>query len=117
MEREPWMDWNPRFRDPDEETLNKMRKSVEDYERTQTREVFCPVCHVKLGTVQAERKGFLRTKCQNCKSTVPLDLRVFRRQRSRRRNDNDRHIANAYRSGHDTGRQQSVAPRRSKAGL
>ena len=33
MEREAWMDWNPRFRDPDEETLKKMRKSVEDFEK------------------------------------------------------------------------------------
>ena len=84
MEREPWMDWNPRFRDPDEETLKKMKKSVEDFEKAQTRDVMCPVCHGRLGTVQAERSGFLKTKCQNCKSTVPLDLRLFRKQKQRR---------------------------------
>ena len=84
MEREAWMDWNPRFRDPDEETLNRMRKSIENFEKAQTREVLCPVCHGRLGTVQAERSGFLKTKCQNCKSTVPLDLRVFRKQKHRR---------------------------------
>ena len=31
MIRESWMNWNPRFRDPDDETLQKLRQSRDAY--------------------------------------------------------------------------------------
>ena len=83
-EREYWMDWNERFRDPDQEVLDRMRESVRDYENTDMRELRCPVCHRILGEVQTGQQSIVRIFCDNCKSTAPLDLRSFRRQRRRR---------------------------------
>ena len=83
-EREYWMDWNERFRDPDPEVLDRMRESVRDYENTDMRELRCPVCHRILGEVQTGQQRIVRIFCDNCKSTAPLDLRFFRRQRRRR---------------------------------
>ena len=81
MERESWMNWNPRFNDPDENTLIKMKQSIEAYENAPKREILCPVCHRKLVGVHAERIGFVDLKCQNCKFTGVLDLRLFRTHR------------------------------------
>ena len=77
-EREPWMNWNPRFRDPDEETMEKLRRSGEAYAKAKKRQIRCPVCHARLIGVHAERTGFVEVKCQNCKFTGALDLRLFR---------------------------------------
>ena len=76
--REPWMNWNPRFRDPDEETLEKLRLSREAYAKAKKRQIRCPVCHARLIGVHSERTGFVEVKCQNCKFTGALDLRLFR---------------------------------------
>ena len=79
--RESWMNWNPRFRDPDEETLRKLRQSREAYAQAEKRQIRCPICHARLVGVQADRRGFVELKCNNCKFAGVLDLRLFRRQR------------------------------------
>ena len=80
MIRESWMNWNPRFRDPDDETLRKLRQSREAYARADKRQISCPICHARLVGVHADRRGFVELKCQNCKFAGVLDLRLFRRQ-------------------------------------
>ena len=80
--REPWMNWNPKFRDPDEETLRKLRASRAAYEKAERRQIRCPICHARLVGVQAERRGFVEIKCQTCKFAGVLDLRLFRRQKT-----------------------------------
>ncbi len=66
-----------------EETRRKAELSRKEAENLIERELKCPECGYKAGTVFSDCTGHLTIRCRKCKTVSVLNLAYFRRHRRR----------------------------------
>ncbi len=70
---------------PNEEARRKAELSRKEAESLIERELRCPECGFKAGSVFSDCMGHLTIRCRKCKTVSVLNLAYFRRHRRRRR--------------------------------
>jgi DNL zinc finger len=68
-----------------EEARRKAELSRREAENLIERELRCPECGYKAGSVFSDCTGHLTIRCRKCKTVSVLNLAYFRRHRRRRR--------------------------------
>lgn len=70
---------------PSEEARRKAELSRQEAESLIERELRCPECGYKAGTVFSDCRGHMTIRCRKCKTTSVLNLAYFRRKKGNRR--------------------------------
>lgn len=70
---------------PSEEARRKAELSRQETESLIERELRCPECGYKPGTVFSDCRGHMTIRCRKCKTTSVLNLAYFRRKKGNRR--------------------------------
>ena len=73
--------FNPRFREPSPDVLQKLKLSRERAANLRTRKMKCPVCGTLVQVIPVSQREVVFVKCRKCKFTGPLDPAYFRRQK------------------------------------
>lgn len=73
--------FNPRYGAPSKEVIRRLELSRKAAERTQTRDLKCPVCGFRVQTIPVKQTDIVFIKCHKCKFTGALDPAYFRRMK------------------------------------
>ncbi len=76
--------YNDRFGPVSAETARKLELSRIETENMESRDLRCPICGYRIGTVYTDRKGHVSIKCRKCKFDGVINLAYFRRQKTSR---------------------------------
>ena len=72
--------YNDRFGPVSAETARKLEMSRAETENMESKDLRCPICGYKIGTVYLDRQGHVSIKCRKCKFDGVINLAYFRRQ-------------------------------------
>lgn len=67
------------------EVAEKIRKSREEVQYMEGRELKCPVCGFRIEEIYGISAGIVHVKCRKCKLEEPLNLAYFRRLKTKQR--------------------------------
>lgn len=87
--------FSERYPMPDEDVLRRLELSEREFLTRRKRKLPCPQCGFRILDITEERCGIAQVKCQNCKFSGPMSLRLFRSQKKTGRHI---HMGNRKRS-------------------
>ena len=73
--------FNPRYPAPSAEVQEKLYLSWLEAQRTENREMRCPVCGFKVAVIPIDQTAVQNVFCRKCKFTGPLSPAYFRRMK------------------------------------
>ena len=76
--------FNVRYPLPSEEIRRKLYLSWMEAQKTENRDMYCPVCGFKVAVIPKNQTTIQNVFCRKCKFTGPLSPAYFRRMKGNR---------------------------------
>jgi len=73
--------FSSRYPKPSEEIQKKLYLSWVEAQKTENRDMHCPVCGFKVAVIPKNQTTIQNVKCRKCKFTGPLSPAYFRRMK------------------------------------